>query len=98
MLPSSWEEVYGYVGLEFMAKEIPVIGNAVGAIPEYVRPRQTGWLNNSCTANELAELMIDAIEQRLRVSELGVKTLANRAELTEPLHAARGASPRFIWS
>jgi glycosyltransferase involved in cell wall biosynthesis len=88
LLPSVWEEVYGYAGLEFLAKGIPVIGNAVGAIPEYVRPGQTGWLNHTCTADELAALMIDAIEQPEHVSELASKTVADRAKLIEPLDSA----------
>jgi glycosyltransferase involved in cell wall biosynthesis len=87
LLPSVWEEVYGYVGLEYLAKAIPVIGNAIGAIPEYVRPNQTGWLNQTGTADELAELMASAIEHPEEVKRLGETTAELRAELIEPSEA-----------
>lgn len=29
LVPSIWEEAYGYVGMEFLAKGIPVIANAI---------------------------------------------------------------------
>ena len=85
LMPSMWEEVYGFAGLEFLAKGIPVIGNAVGAIPDYVRPGQTGWLNRSCGATELAELMIAAIEDPAEVQRLGARALGLRDELISPL-------------
>jgi glycosyltransferase involved in cell wall biosynthesis len=88
LLPSVWEEVYGYAGIEFLAKGIPVIGNAVGAIPEYVRPGETGWLNQSGTAEELATLMAVAIEHPAEVGELRRRTAARRPELIEPLDSA----------
>jgi glycosyltransferase involved in cell wall biosynthesis len=85
LMPSVWEEVYGFAGLEFLAKGIPVIGNARGAIPDYVRPGQTGWLNRSATAAELAELMIAAIEDPAAVQTLGARTRGLRDELISPL-------------
>lgn len=88
LLPSVWEEVYGYVGLEFLAKGIPVIGNAIGAIPEYVRPGQTGWLNHSGSADELAELMVGAIEHPEEVERLGETALELRGELIKPFASA----------
>jgi glycosyltransferase involved in cell wall biosynthesis len=88
LLPSVWEEVYGYVGLEYLAKGIPVIGNAIGAIPQYVRPGQTGWLNHSATAGELADLMVSAVEQPDQVKRLSETVLESRDELIEPTDVA----------
>ena len=84
LVPSVWEEVYGFVALEFVAKGIPVIGNAVGAIPEHVRPDETGWLNRSCTAAGLAELMAAAIEHPDEVERLSRSVQERRPELIEP--------------
>ena len=84
LFPSVWEEVYGFVALEFLAKGIPVIGNAVGAIPEHVRPGETGWLNRSGSATELAELMVDAIERPDEVKRLSRSVSELRDELVEP--------------
>ncbi len=84
LVPSVWEEVYGFAALEFLAKGIPVIGNAVGALPEHVRPDETGWLNRSSSAAELAELMATAIEHPGEVQRLSRSVLARREELIEP--------------
>ena len=54
LMPSVWEEAYGYAGVEFLAKGIPVVANAIGGMPDYVRDGETGWLNRSCGAEELA--------------------------------------------
>lgn len=84
LFPSVWEEVYGFVGLEFLAKGIPVIGNAVGAIPEYVRPGQTGWLNRSCSGSELADLMASVVEDPSQVARLSATVAQARNELIAP--------------
>ncbi|RMH46885.1 MAG: glycosyltransferase [Gammaproteobacteria bacterium] len=68
VVPSVWEEVFGYVGPEMLAKGIPVIGNAVGGITEYVIEGQTGWLNRSSTAEELAGIMAGLIDNPDRVT------------------------------
>ncbi|MFZ0043929.1 MAG: glycosyltransferase [Solirubrobacteraceae bacterium] len=85
LLPSVWEEVYGFAGLEFLAKGIPVIGNAIGAIPDYVLPGQTGWLNRSCSAQELADLMARAIADPNEVGRLSETAIARRDDLIHPL-------------
>lgn len=36
LVPSVWEEAYAYVGVEFLAKGIPVLGSRIGGIPDYV--------------------------------------------------------------
>lgn len=84
LFPSVWEEVYGFVALEFLAKGIPVIGNSIGAIPERVQPGQTGWLNRSRSAEELADLMAEAIADPAQVRRLSERTVARRGELIVP--------------
>jgi glycosyltransferase involved in cell wall biosynthesis len=87
LFPSIWEEVYGYVALEFLAKGIPVIGNAVGALPEHVRPGQTGWLNRSGSADELADLMAAVIENPDEVARLSESAVSLRDDLIVPFDA-----------
>jgi glycosyltransferase involved in cell wall biosynthesis len=84
LFPSVWEEVYGFAALELLAKGIPVIGNAIGAIPEYVRPGETGWLNHSASASELAALMAQAIENPDEVRRISESVVARRDELIRP--------------
>jgi glycosyltransferase involved in cell wall biosynthesis len=88
LFPSIWEEVYGFVALEFLAKGLPVIGNAIGAIPDQVRPGETGWLNRSLSPREMADLMAHAIENPDQVEQLSRSVTALRGELIEPFDAA----------
>jgi len=63
LVPSIWEEVFGVVGTEFLAKGIPIIGNKRGGIPDYTIENVTGWLNKSATPQEMAEIMIEIINR-----------------------------------
>lgn len=92
IVPSLWEEVLGFVGLEFLAKGIPVIGNAMGGIPQYTLDGETGWLNRSCTARELAAIMATVIRAPAQVIERNARILAHhRAALVQSMedNAAR---------
>jgi glycosyltransferase involved in cell wall biosynthesis len=85
IMPSVWEEAYGYAGVEFLAKGIPVIANAIGGIVEYVTPGRTGWLNRSRSSDELAQIMVDVIENPGHVVELNGNLRAERDSLVKPL-------------
>jgi glycosyltransferase involved in cell wall biosynthesis len=85
LMPSIWEEAYGYVGVEFLAKGVPVIANAIGGMPDYTRDGETGWLNRSCSAEELARIMAGVIERPEHVAELNAKLLAARDTLVKPM-------------
>lgn len=85
IVPSLWEEAYGFVGLEFLAKGTPVIANAIGGMPEYTRDGKTGWLNRSCTAQELADIMRDIIDHPEQVVQLNTAILATRDTIIKPM-------------
>jgi glycosyltransferase involved in cell wall biosynthesis len=85
IVPSIWEEAYGLVGPEFLAKGIPVIANAIGAMPEYTRDGETGWLNHSCSAPGLARIMRGAVEHPEQVAHLNARILAGRDTLIKPM-------------
>ena len=70
IVPSIWEEAYGYTGVEMLAGGLPVIGSARGGITDYVLPGETGWRNESATGEELAALMARLIEQPAEVTAL----------------------------
>lgn len=53
--PSEWYEVLGFTVVEAMALGKPVIGAAIGAIPEMVIPGQTGILFEPGNASALTE-------------------------------------------
>jgi glycosyltransferase involved in cell wall biosynthesis len=85
IMPSLWEETYGLAGVEFLAKGIPVIGNAIGGIVDYVRDGETGWVNGSCTAEELATIMDRLIERPGEVAEMSRRVLASRGQIVKPI-------------
>lgn len=97
IMPSVWEEAYGYAGIEFLAKGIPVIANAIGGMVDYVRDGETGWLNHSRSGHELADLMRFAIEHPEEIQRLNgflrdnrdsiVKTLAQHADEMDAVYS-----------
>jgi glycosyltransferase involved in cell wall biosynthesis len=85
IVPSVWEEAYGFVGPEFLAKGIPVIANAIGGMPDFARDGETGWLNRSCSAPELARIMGDIVEHPKNAMRLHERILAARGSLIKPM-------------
>lgn len=85
ILPSVWEEAYGYVGIEFIAKGIPIIGNNIGGILDYLKDEETGWLNHSCTANELFELITNVIDNPQNVEKINRNLLLNRGKYVKDM-------------
>lgn len=73
VVPSLWPEPFGLVGLEAAALGTPSVGFAIGAIPEWLRPGETGELapGNPPTPEGLATALTQALSspahlQRLR--------------------------------
>ena len=85
IMPSIWEEAYGYAGVEFLAKGIPVIANAIGGVVEYVHDRETGWINRSRSAEELARIMLEVIEHPEQVAERNATIRAARGRIVKPM-------------
>lgn len=85
IVPSIWEEAYGYVGVEFLAKGIPVIANAIGGMVDYTREGETGWLNHSLSADELARIMLGVVEAPEQVVDLNVRIRRARDTLIKPM-------------
>ncbi len=85
LVPSVWEEAYGYVGLEFLAKGIPVLGNALGGITDYVRPGETGWLNRDCDGQGFAAIMASLIRGPAEIWRLQAQIAQRRSQLIKPI-------------
>lgn len=85
IVPSTWEEAYGYVGIEFLAKGIPVIGNRIGGIVDYTVPGETGWLNDTNDGVGLGRIMADLIRDPTPVSELSRGILGRRDSIVKPM-------------
>jgi glycosyltransferase involved in cell wall biosynthesis len=87
IMPSVWEEAYGYAGLELLAAGVPVVANRIGGMVDYVRDGETGWLNDSCTAEGMAAVLAHLIENPSEVAERSRSALAAREELVKPFGA-----------
>jgi glycosyltransferase involved in cell wall biosynthesis len=83
-MPSMWEEAYGFAGLELLAKGIPVVANRIGGMVDYVREGETGWLNESRSAEEMAAILMRLIDEPGEVAERSHGVLAAREELIKP--------------
>lgn len=86
IVPSVWEEAYGYVGPEFLSKGIPVIGNARGGIVDYTQDGTTGWVNRSADAEGLAAIMRQIISEPQQVIDRNRWILEHRERIIKPLH------------
>ena len=86
VVPSIWEEIYGYVGLEFLAKGIPVIGNNKGGIIDYTIKNFTGWINKSSSPEELANIMELIITDPSLINKLNKKIVENRWNLIKNMN------------
>jgi glycosyltransferase involved in cell wall biosynthesis len=75
IVPSIWEEAYGFTGIEFLAKGVPVIGNKRGGIVDYVTDGETGWLNKTASGKELAAIMERIIKNPEDIMELNRKII-----------------------
>ena len=90
LMPSIWEEAYGYAGIEFIAKGIPVIANRIGGMVDYVRDGETGWLNRDNSGRELTKIMLGLAADPVQVAQVAASTRAARGELVTsmPDHAS----------
>jgi glycosyltransferase involved in cell wall biosynthesis len=87
IIPSTWEEAFGYVGLEMLAKGVPIIGNDRGGIRDYTIDGVTGWINRSNDAVGLANLMSVIIANPASAVELNRSILAHRGDFTKTMSA-----------
>ncbi|MEG3982870.1 tetratricopeptide repeat protein [Microcoleus sp. T3B2] len=58
MLPVIWAETYSLVLDEVLSLGIPVITTPLGANAERVKKYGVGWVSNSCSAEDLLEILI----------------------------------------
>ena len=87
LIPSTWEEAFGFVGLELLAKGVPIIGNDRGGIRDYTIDGMTGWVNRSNDAAGLAQLMAAIIANPDSVPVLSRSIRARRGEFIKTMRA-----------
>ena len=85
IVPSTWQEVFGFVGPELLAKGIPVIGNDRGGISQYVLDGRSGWLNRSASGEELGDIMAAVIRDPQQVLDRHRWVIEHRGELVKTI-------------
>ena len=72
VVPSEWEEPFGNVTTEAMMRGTAVIASAVGAQPEIIVDRQTGYLFPPGDVAELTQLLTSLLSNRQLATEIGL--------------------------
>jgi glycosyltransferase involved in cell wall biosynthesis len=85
IVPSTSEEPGPCTGIEMLAKGIPVIGNKIGGIPDYVQEGITGWLNTSNDGAGLARIMARIIHDPSDVLRLNELIVARHESIVKPM-------------
>jgi glycosyltransferase involved in cell wall biosynthesis len=85
IVPSAWEEVLGYTGIEMLAKGIPLVANPLGGIVEYAREGETAWLNHSCTGEGIAEIVATLVAEPGGVVAMHKRVVAARDSVVLPM-------------
>ncbi len=70
---AEWYEVLGFTVVEAMALGKPVIGSAIGAIPEMVIDNQTGLLFEPGNASQLANLVKMLYNNPDKIGQMGIE-------------------------
>jgi glycosyltransferase involved in cell wall biosynthesis len=85
IVPSVWEEAYGYTGVELLAKGLPVVGNRLGGLPDYVVQGETGWLTDEPSGAGLARVVERLVADPDHVMELRRNLRRRRDVLIKPM-------------
>jgi glycosyltransferase involved in cell wall biosynthesis len=86
IMPSMWEECYPFVGLEYIAKGIPLIVNPLGGMVEYAREGETAWLNHGCSGDGIAAIMSRLAREPQLVLDMHRRMPPVRDEVVLPMH------------
>lgn len=67
-----------------------MIANEIGGLPDYARPGESGWLNRSCTGEELARIMLYIAKNPEQVVELNRVLRSSSGAFVKPMDHHRG--------
>ena len=71
IFPSLWQETLGIVGLEALARGVPVVASDVGGVREWLRDGRNGRLVTPKAAEEIRDAVLDLTSSRERIEECG---------------------------
>jgi len=92
LVPSIWEEAYGYVGPEFLAAGVPLLASRIGGMPDYVEDGVNGYLlpptDPGAWQAKIRELVANPAEvERLARGIKPVKTMREHGPELEAIYA-----------
>jgi glycosyltransferase involved in cell wall biosynthesis len=79
LVPSTYDEPFGLVGVEAMSVGRPVIASRVGGIPEWLDDGKTGFLVDPGNSEQIAEKVIKLFSDKKLLEEMG-KNAHKKAE------------------
>ncbi len=84
VVPSRWPEPFGMVGIEAMARGRPVVGFAVGGIPDWLEHEVTGLLAPEADTRALGRHLSHLLAEPELAAKLGVRAAARVRERYHP--------------
>ncbi|HEV2350219.1 MAG TPA: glycosyltransferase family 4 protein [Terriglobia bacterium] len=88
IMPSRAEGL-GSAALLAMAHGVPVVASQVGGLPEIVEEGETGWLVPPGSAQALADAIVRAASDPVRLREMGIKARQRAAQFSSTLMVER---------
>ena len=89
VVPSKWDEAFGLVGVEALARARPVVATRVGGIPEWLEHGRTGLLVDADDAAALAAALDTLLAEPRRAAAMGAAGPASASRFGVESHARR---------
>jgi glycosyltransferase involved in cell wall biosynthesis len=80
VIPSVWPEPFGRVGPEAMRQGAPIVAFRVGALPEWVRDGETGWLVEPGDVRALATAIERVVSDEALAAAMSARAMHIAAE------------------
>ena len=103
IVPSIWDDPGPLVGIEALSLGTPVVGFAVGGLPDYVITGETGYLVTDISIQGLHNALQTAIDEKDKLTSMGIGALnrvaayhtpAYHIEATEKIYTKLLQNPR----
>lgn len=75
VVPSRWNEPFGLVAIEALARGVPVLASRRGGLPEIIEDGVTGWLYDPDDPNGLIEALSRVLADRPRLGDFASRGL-----------------------
>lgn len=88
VVPSTWQEPFGLVGVEAMSVGRPVIGTKVGGIPDWLKDGQNGFLIPPNRADLIAKAAVELLTNKTLLNKMSVSAGVMAKNYSIDNHAA----------